>query len=164
MNWSERFKPSNPAETGCLVFLVVVLFLVAAIFLGVADYIPHVATGCWLIFYALRFGYQVHAAYEVPKITAVVVSGLLVLAYSLIWIGILVAIMATLSDFISQDISWLLFAFGFVLAYALYSHFVRFKQTVYEKWLGGSQKSALRMVKEGSACLVFTAVSKNVTE
>ena len=143
MNWQERFKPSNTAEAGCLVFLVAVLFLVAAIFLGVADYIPHVATGGWLIFYAFRFGYQAQSVYEVPKITAVVVSGLLVLAYCLIWIGILVAITSALSDFISQDNSWLIFIFGFVMAYALYSHFVRFKQTVYEKWLGWQPKEGL---------------------
>ncbi|MEZ4593589.1 MAG: hypothetical protein R3D55_20960 [Chloroflexota bacterium] len=142
MNWKERFKPSNMAEAGCLSFLVGFPLAVVAIILDFR-FIPQIAVGGWLIFYAFRFGYQVHATYEVPKTTAVVVSGLLVFAYSLIWIGVLSAIMFALSDFIGQDTSWLLFIFSFVLAYALYSHFVRFKQTVYENWLGWQPKEGV---------------------
>ena len=140
MNWKERIKPSNPAEVGCLVFLVVVPLFVAAIYLGVVDYIHYIATGSWLIFYAFRFGLQAHAAYEVPKKTAVILSGVLVLAYFLIWIGILVALIFGLSDFVSQANNWLYFVFSLVLAYALYFHLVRFKQTVYEKWFGWQLK------------------------
>ncbi len=142
MNWKERFRPRNVTEAGCLVFLAAIPFLGVAIFLGVLDYIPYIAMGSWLIFYAMRFGFQAHTAYEVPKRTAVIISGILVLAYFLLWLGILVALAFGFSDFINQVNNWLFFIFGIALAIGMYIHLIRFKQTVYEKWFGWQPKDA----------------------
>ena len=143
MNRRERVRPSNAAEAGCLVFLAAIPFLGAAIFLGVLDYIPYIAMGSLLFLYAIRFGSQAHTAYEVPKRTAVIVSGILVLAYFLFWLGILVALAFGFSYFINQVNDWLFFIFGIVLAIGMYFHLIRFKQTVYEKWLGWQTKESI---------------------
>lgn len=142
MDWKERLRPSNAAEVGCLIFLVGIPLAVGAIALDL-QFIPQIAVGAWLIFYAFRFGYQAHVTYEVSKTIAIIVSGLLALAYFLIWIGILVAIMFGLSDFIGQYNSWLPFLLGMVLALTLYFHLFRFKQTIYEKWLGWQPKEGI---------------------
>ncbi len=142
MNWKERVKPSNPAEAGCLVLLVAIPLAFAAI-IWYFNYLPYIAMALWLIVHTFRFGYQAQAAYEVPKMTAVVVSGLLVLAYFLLWLGILVALAFGYSDFVNQVNDWLFFIFGIALAIGMYFHLVRFKQTVYEKWLGWQPKEGL---------------------
>jgi hypothetical protein len=143
MNWIERVKPSNTSEVGCLVFLVALPFFITANFLGVLDYIPRIAMGLWLIVYVFRLGFQAQAAYEVSKRTAIIVSGMLVLAYFLIWLAILVALIFGFSNFINQASSWLFFVFGMVLAVALYFHFMSFKQVVYERWLGWQPKEGI---------------------
>jgi membrane protein YdbS with pleckstrin-like domain len=96
-----------------------------------------------LIVYVLRFGFQAHAAYEVPKRTAVIVSGMLVLAYFFLWLGIVAILAWGFQNFIDQTSFWLFVIFGIVLAVGLYFHLVRFKQRVYEKWLGWQPKEGV---------------------
>lgn len=142
MNWKERIKPSNAAEAGCLIFLVGIPLGVVAIILDLR-FIPQIAVGGWLIFYAFRFGYQAYVTYEVPKRTAFTVSGMLVLVYFFLWLGIVVLLAWGFQNFIDQTNFWLLVIFGIVLAVGLYFHLVRFKQTVYEKWLGWQPKEGV---------------------
>lgn len=142
MNWKERFKPSNMAEAGCLVLLVAIPLAFAAIFWNF-NYLPYIATALWLIFYAIRFAFQAYVTYEVPKRTAFIVSGMLVLAYFLLWLGIVLLFNWGFQNFISKPNLWLFVIFGLVLAVALYFHLVRFKQTVYEKWLGWQLKEGV---------------------
>lgn len=142
MNWKERIKPSNAAEAGCLVVLVAIPLAVAAIFLNF-NYLPHIAMVLWLIFYAIRFAFQAYVAYEVSKRSAFMISGMLVLTYFLLWLGIVVLINWGSQNFIDQTNFWLFVILGIVLAVGLYFHLVRFKQTVYEKWLGWQPKEGL---------------------
>ena len=142
MNWRERIKPSNAAEAGCLVLLVAIPLAFAAIFWNF-NYLPYIATALWLIFYAFRFGYQAYVAYEVSKRTAFIISGMLVLVYFLLWLGTAVLINWGFQNFIGQTNLGLIVIFGILLAIAMYFHLIRYRQTVYEKWLGWQRKEGL---------------------
>jgi hypothetical protein len=101
MDWQERVKPSNAAEAGCLIFLVAIPLAFAAIVWNF-NYIPHIAMVLWLIFYAFRFGYQAYVAYEVSKRTAFIISGMLVLVYFFLWLGIVALLAWGFQNFIDQ--------------------------------------------------------------
>ena len=140
MNWKERFLPTNATEAGCLALIITGVFITIAYFLDALNQIPRIAMALWLSFYVYRFGVQAQVDYQVPKRTAFIVSGVMVAVYFLIWLGILVMLAFGFSNLINQVNSLILFVFGTGLAIALYFHMIRFKQTVFEKWLGWQPK------------------------